>query len=131
MNLAKVISRRIGRINPNKTIMLMRWKGQSNTTVFQVEYYPPVLINNVQVQPTSDFITEHLDGIDRTKIHRSFWIPINAVSGFDIFEGKGRDVIIYQGYIHNIVHIYDDFQNGWKVVVGAKGNKYEPDTAAD
>ncbi|MGL4898010.1 MAG: hypothetical protein ACRC31_06215 [Cetobacterium sp.] len=124
MNLEKIANSQITAINPNKKVTVYKWIGQQNVDGTNIPEYEEPIIINMQVQPTSDSRLERIEGVNKEKIHKTFWIPNNEISGLNYFENKDRDMLVLDGFIYRIVHEYDQFETGWRVVVGAKGERY-------
>lgn len=124
MNLEILANSRVSKINTNRTILVYKWISQKNIDGTNTPIYDPPIEMIAQVQPTSDSRLERIEGVNKEKIHKTFWIPSNDISGLDYFSNKDRDLIVMDGFFYRIVHEYDQFGTGWRVMVCAKGGLY-------
>ncbi len=123
LNVAKLSTGLIQRLNKNDIISLHVWTGQSvNAAGKAGPSYATANGISAQIQPVDNQELKHKDYYNDNAVYKRFYfVNDNIVRGLNRQVQTAGDYIFWGGFSYKIVEYLENFESGWINVIGAQG----------
>lgn len=123
LNIARLSTRLIQKVNKNDLITLYTWTGQSvDSSGEATPSYTATPGISAQIQPVDTQELKHKNYYNDNAIYKRFYfVNNNVVKGLNRETQTAGDYILWDGYTYKIVEYLENFESGWTNVIGAQG----------
>lgn len=118
VNLNTTVSNVLALIHPKVAIVYRRYAGTENVLGVRTPVYAEPITTMAQVQAPDPSMLRKVDKGNDASVRKAFWVDA-ALSPICRPDGKGGDIIEYDGHSWQVIAIQDDFRLvGWVCVLG-------------
>jgi hypothetical protein len=123
LNVARISTRLIQKLNKNDTITLLSWTGQSvDSSGDPIPTYVTTTGISAQIQPVDTQELKHKNYYNDNTIYKRFYfVNNNVIQGLNRQIQTAGDYILWNGFTYKIVEYLENFESGWINVIGAQG----------